>query len=223
MDRTEVEYLLRSIRSDIKQYRFIVGELHRYFSKGNIKLLEIGAGSRVIKNLIPKNITYHSLDFGKEHTYQFNLDDGNFPIKNVVYDIIVCTETLEHVMYPHRIMNEMLRVAKKDAIFFISQPNEYNFLQRIYYLMAKKPAITDETYRIVEKHQHIHRPRVEDIIKFISTYLRIEKIWYIWQSRQSGHGKFKAAARIIDKFIGKLAYLLPSLFSRLVLIKARKK
>ena len=126
-------------------------------------------------------------------------------------------------MYPHKVIKEILRVSKKEAIFFISQPNEYNFLQRIYYLMAKKSVITDETYRIVEKHQHIHRPRVCDIINLVSTHLKIEKVWYIWQSRQSGHGRFKKIAKSIDRIIGKLAYLSPSLFSRLVLIKARKK
>lgn len=222
MNNLEMQELLNNIRSDVKQYKPIVIELHKNFSKGNYKLLEVGADTRTIQNLIPKNITYHSLDFGKEHTFPFNLDDGKFPIKDNTYDIIVCTETLEHVMYPHRVMKEMLRVAKKGAVFFISQPNEYNFLQRIYYLMGKKPPITDETYMVVEKHQHIHRPRVCDIINLISTHLKIEKVWYIWQSRQSGHGKLRAVARGVDKLIENLASVQPSLFSRLVLVKARK-
>jgi len=220
--KPELRSLLNRIRSDVKQYKPIVLELHRNFNKCKYKLLEVGADSQAIKELIPRNIIYHSLDFGKEHTYSFNLDEGKFPIKNNTYDIIICTETLEHVMYPHKVMKEMLRVAKKGAIFFISQPNEYNFLQRIYYLMAKKPAITDETYSVVEKHQHIHRPRVEDAIKLVSTYLKIENVWYIWQSRQSGHGKFKLLAKSIDNIIGSLANLFPNLFSRLVLVMAKK-
>lgn len=220
MQEDKLKAKLDKIRSDVQQYRFIVKELYEKFSDGEYKLLEVGADTRIMKRLIPKNIIYHSLDFGKEHTYPFNLDDGKFPIKDKTYDILVCTETLEHVMYPKRVLKEMLRVAKDSATFFISQPNEYNFLQRIYYLMAKKPKITDETYMVVEKHQHIHRPRVCDIINLVSEQLRVEKVWYIWQSRQSGHGNLKAIAKIIDQGIAGLANFLPSLFSRLVLVKA---
>lgn len=222
MNNSELGAIMGKIRSDVKQYRPIVLELYKNFNKGNYRLLEVGADTRTIKDLIHKYIKYDSLDFGKEHTYPFNLDEGKFPIKDNVYDIIVCTETLERVMYPHKVMKEMLRVAKKGAVFFISQPNEYNFLQRIYYLMAKKPFITDEPYMVVEKHQHIHRPRVKDIINLVSSHLKIEKVWYIWQSRQSGHGRLKVVAKGVDNLIAYLANVNPSLFSRLVLVKARK-
>jgi len=84
MDKTKIQYILNKIGPDTGQYKFIVSELYEHFSKKNLKLLEVGADSRVIKDLIPKNITYHSLDFGKDHTYSFNLDNGRFPIKDEV-------------------------------------------------------------------------------------------------------------------------------------------
>jgi len=223
METAELERLLREIRSDVKQYRYIVEDLHKNFRGRAFKLLEVGAGSCLIKPFVPDNISYHSLDFDESHTFSFNLDDGKFPINDCQYDIIICTETLEHVMYPHNVMSEMLRVAKDDAVFFISQPNEYNFLQRVYYLLAKKPPLTDEPYLLVEKHQHIHRPRVKDAISLVSKYLKIKRFWFIWQSRQSGHGKLKFVAKFVDSIIIFLARIYPSMFCRLVLMRGVKK
>ncbi|MBM3232440.1 class I SAM-dependent methyltransferase [Candidatus Pacearchaeota archaeon] len=223
MNDRELQSILGKIRADVKQYRPIVTELHKNFSNGKYKLLEVGAGARLIKDLIPKNIIYHSMDIDDEQTYPFNLDEGRFPIQDEVYDIIVCTETLEHIMYPHRVLKEMLRVAKKGATFFLSQPNEYNFLQRIYYLVGKKPTLTDETYMVVEKHQHIHRPRVKDIFKLFSNYIKIDKYWFIWLSKLSGHGgRLRGVARIVDNSLAPLASLWPSFFTRLVLVKGHK-
>lgn len=213
----------QSIRSDVKQYIPIVEELNKDFNKGRYKLIEIGANAHLIKDLMPKNITYHSLDLEGDNTYNFDLDNERLPIKNNTYDIIVCTETLEHTLYPHRIMKEMVRIAKKQATFFLSQPNEYNFVQRIYYLIGKKSMITDEPYMIVEKHQHIHKPRVNDIFALFSVYIKIEKHWFIWNSRYSGHGKrFRIIIKAIDGIISTMANVMPSLFTRLVLVKGVK-
>ena len=74
---------------------------------------------------------HYYFDKNKKHDYNFNLDDGKMPIKNNSYDVIVCLETLEHTMYPERILLEIKRIAKKNALIFLSMPNDYNFVQRI--------------------------------------------------------------------------------------------
>jgi 2-polyprenyl-3-methyl-5-hydroxy-6-metoxy-1,4-benzoquinol methylase len=169
-----------------------------------------------LKNHLPQKFTYHTLDLGKENTYNFNLDSGRFPIKDNTYDVVICMETLEHVMYPEGVIQEIKRIAKKDAIFFFSLPNEYNFIQRIYFLFGKKTMV-DEPFQIVEKHLHIHKPRVKDVINIFSKNFTIERIEYVWQSRRSMRSK---VARIVDKILNNtLAKIYPSLFSRLVWVK----
>jgi len=186
-----------------------------------IKLLEIGAGNMEVKELLPKNIIYHSMDFGNEnnptlnkknkYTYLFNLDNPRIPIKDNSYDIIVCFETLEHVMYPKRVLKEIKRIAKKNALLFFSLPNEYNFVQRLYYLFAKK-TMCEEPFEVVEKHLHIHKPRVKDIISFFSEF-EIRKVYYVWQSVKM--------PSIVDDAINVIGKVFPSLFSRIVIVRAR--
>ena len=42
------------------------------------------------------------------------------------FDTITCTEVLEHVLYPRRVINEIYRVLKKGAYVFISVPYREN-------------------------------------------------------------------------------------------------
>jgi SAM-dependent methyltransferase len=205
-----------------RHYEILLKYLYKYQNLDRpVKLLEIGAGNMEVKGLLPKNIIYHSMDFGNEnnptlnkqnkYTYMFNLDNPKIPIKDNSYDIVVCFETLEHVMYPKRVLKEIRRIAKKNALLFFSLPNEYNFVQRSYYLFAKK-TMCEEPFEVVEKHLHIHKPRVKDIISFFSEF-EIREVYYVWQSVH--------IPGFIDKAIDFIAKICPSLFSRMVIIRAR--
>ena len=189
-------------------------------SKKQIKLLEIGAGSRILKKFLPANIIYHSLDYTGEQTYLFNLDCGRFPINDKSYDIIVCLETLEHTMYPKKVLKEINRIARCNCVFFLSMPNEYNLYLRFLYLLGKKNwAEEKEPFRVVENHHHIQKPRVKDILGLFKEYFEIEEISYFWYSNLA---KKKNYLRFIDNLFQSLAKVMPSLFTRLVVIRARK-
>lgn len=205
------------------QYHSVI-EFAKSLKNRKINLLEVGAANMRLKNWLPPNIEYHSMDFGSQHnpslnskneyTYLFDLDSGNMPIKDEKYDCIVCFETLEHVMYPDRVMKELKRISKRDAIFFLSLPNEYNFVQRIYYLFGHK-TYCDEPFQIVEKHLHIHKPRVEDITTLFGKYVLIQKVEYLWQSTKLPNW--------LDKSVNLIAQIFPSLFSRMVIVSGKKR
>lgn len=212
------------IGSTENHYRLAINEILKIDKNKKIFILEIGPGPMILKKFLSKNFIYHTMDnasdFWKEkYTFDHNLDGGKFPIKDRSYDVVICLETLEHIMYPEKVLKEILRISKKDAIFFFSMPNEYNFVMRYYYLIAKKTKV-DEPFKVVEKNLHIHKPRVKDIINLFSKYFKIEKIDYIWQSRLS---EKSLLAREIDKFVQKLAELYPDLFARTVSVKCRRK
>lgn len=204
---------------DNHQYGIIYSKIKEIKSK--VKILDIGASQNFInlKKHLPKNFIYHTLDFGPQYDFNFNLDKGKLPIKGDSYDIIICTETLEHVMYPERVVKEMIRVAKKNATFLISLPNEYNFIQRFYFLIGKKSSM-DETFQTVEKHLHIHKPRVRDILSLMSRNFKIVDVDYIWQSHLS---HFSVLAENLDRIINLFARIWPSVFTRLVLVTAKNK
>jgi len=183
------------------------------------KLLDIGAREKELKNVLPKNIQYFSLDIVGKQDYICDLEKEKIPVKKESFDIVICLETLEHISNPYKAMKEILRIAKKDALFIMSMPNEYNFILRFYYLIGKKTDM-QKPFKIVSKHLHIHTPRVKDILSFFSEYIKIEEKYYYWQSQAS---KTNNLAYSVDKLINQLAKIYPSLFSRIVVIKGKRK
>ncbi len=188
--------------------------------KSNVKILDVGANGGLPMNF-SENITYTTLDIEKNPDIKHNLDKFPFPIEDNQYDIIICLETLEHSLYPHKVMKELIRISKPNAIFLVSMPNEYNFWCRINFLFGRKTMV-QEPFRVVEKHLHIQLPRVKDIIEFYSEYLDVEEMDYQWYSNLSGTNN-NFFLKFIDWSINKLAKVLPSLFTRTVVIRGRSK
>ena len=180
------------------------------------KLLDVGAQAHIIKNYLPSNIIYDTLDYsneyGKKNTFIHNLDNFPIPIKDNSYDIIQCSETLEHTMYPHKVMKELIRIAKPDALFLISLPNDYNIVMRIYYLLGIKKT---PPFRIIEEHQHIHTLRKKDTLGFYNKYLNIEKIKYTFCFKNYVLFK-KRGLGILNFIFNFLSPIIPSLFARIV-------
>jgi SAM-dependent methyltransferase len=206
------------IPSDRLQNKIAFDFLQNKFGTENKKMLDIGGADRLLEKFIPKNVKYYCLDV-KEYgdikpDFLVDLDKEKIPVKNNFFDIILCLETLEHTMYPKRVLKEILRVSKKDSLFVFSLPNEYNFLQRLYYLSGIKRE-TEIPWEVVEKHQHIQKPRVEDIFALFSDDFKIEKVKYNWESRSSGNSNF---FKTIDKIINYFSEIIPTLFARDVIL-----
>jgi SAM-dependent methyltransferase len=216
---------LKNLRSDCGQFILPIKTLQKLSQDKKFKLLDVGAAESLIKKFLPKNIEYSSLDCIGEQDFVHNLDKFPIPIKDNSFDIIVCLETLEHTLYPHKVMTELKRIAKPNALFLLSMPNEYNFYCRLNFLIGKKTDV-QEPFQVIEKHLHIQLPRVKDLIKFFSSYVQIEEIDYQWYSRTGGHNlNFKGKFFVfVDKMINKFfTRLIPSLFTRTVVVKGINK
>lgn len=186
------------------------------------KLLDVGSADNLLKNFFPKNIEYFSLDVDNkdiEHNFVVDLDKKRIPVKDGFFDIILCLEVLEHTCYPERILKEFLRITKKNSVFIFSLPNEYNFLQRLYYLFAIKRK-TETPWKVVELHLHIQKPRIKDILALLSKDFKINKVEYNWESRTSSRNRLFV---YIDKFINILAKIYPDLFARDVILICMRK
>jgi len=200
----------------------VANEIRKMGSNG-LTLLDIGSDEEHLKELLPENIKYFSLDYKGNHNYVRDLDTLPLKIKEK-FDIIVALEVLEHTQKPAEVMKELLKLAKPNSKFFLSMPNEYNFYNRLNFLIARKTSV-QELFKVVEKHLHIHQPRVKDILNFFSLYISIEKATYCWYSRTSEHGKGinKKIFRAVDKIINRLSSVSPSLFTRNVLVIGHRK
>jgi len=212
---------MKELRRDCGQFKLPIKILQKITKE--VKLLDVGNddGTNEITEYFPNNIKYENLDIKKGSTIKHNLDNFPIPIPDNTHNIIMCLETLEHTLYPHKVMEELIRISKPKAMFLVSMPNEYNFWCRFKFLLGKKTMV-QEPFRVVEKHLHIQLPRVKDIIEFYGTYLDIEEIDYQWYSTRSAYNN-KFLLKIIDNVINYLAKIFPSLFARSVIIYGVKK
>ena len=194
--------------------KIILNLIQKYSKKKKTSLIDIGSGDKFIKNYLPKNIKYVSLDINPKNKPDILCDlNKEFPIKKDTYDFVVCTEVLEHTLYPRKIIKEIKRITKQEGIIIITLPNEYNFYLRLKFFLGIQNN-TEIPFRNELWMNHIHKARVKDLIKLYHEEFNVKKITYSWDSF-SGN-KFYL---YLDKFIRNI--LLPiskNLFSRSVIM-----
>ena len=103
------------------------------------RLLDAGAGMMPFKELIIKRgLSYTSHDFGKYNggenwgvskaelwdstKCEIISDISNIPVENNSFDYILCTEVLEHVFNPEKVIVEFLRIIKPRGQICITIP-----------------------------------------------------------------------------------------------------
>lgn len=92
-------------------------------------LLDVGCGEMPFRPLIPGGVRYRgvdveeSLSFGmKKHVDLDYFDGYNLPFQDDSFDVALCTEVLEHVEEPARLVREMLRVLKPNGVLLATVP-----------------------------------------------------------------------------------------------------
>ncbi len=58
------------------------------------------------------------------------------PLETSSFDVVVCTEGLEHMLAPHELVLELLRVTRPGGYLFLSVPNIHNFYSRLQFLFT---------------------------------------------------------------------------------------
>lgn len=131
-------YLKHTSQDPIRQwtinslYKAIIGGLNNL----NVStILDAGCGEGFIldrlqeaqigKNLVGIDISKDAINLGKILFPKLDLRVGDItklPFKNNSYDVVICTEVLEHLKNPRKALKEMIRVSKKYLV--LSVPNE---------------------------------------------------------------------------------------------------
>jgi ubiquinone/menaquinone biosynthesis C-methylase UbiE len=100
--------------------------------KSGLKILDVGTGSSPYKYLFI-NQFYKTHDFQMLSPEQLLHKEGygqidyisdivNIPVENASFDVIICTEVLEHVPEPINAIKEMSRILKPGGIILITAP-----------------------------------------------------------------------------------------------------
>jgi SAM-dependent methyltransferase len=108
----------------MRSYRRILLDRDLEESKRYIKgiTLDVGGGRKRGDFKEPNNTTWVVLDSGREFCPSILGDAQNIPVKSNAVDCVKCTELLEHVEHPEKVLGEISRVLKPGGTLILSTP-----------------------------------------------------------------------------------------------------
>jgi ubiquinone/menaquinone biosynthesis C-methylase UbiE len=95
----------------------------------DFRVLDAGAGKAPFRNLFD-HVTYETADFGQvdNKTYaelDYVCDLTDIPVADESYDLVLCTQVMEHVPDPLAVLRELHRVLKPGGQAWLSAPFFY--------------------------------------------------------------------------------------------------
>lgn len=189
--------------------------------KPGSKILEIGCYTASLLDFLPKGVDYYGIDFDEgaiaiakskgAKVEKANLDNQEigFAFK---FDVVICSEVLEHTINPPRLMQNIKQLVKDDGFIIISLPNENTIYHRLMSLFGLGIDMC-----AFELYKHLHLPTIKQNKEFVNKYFRILKTDYHINPSAKG-SRAQAAGKILtlipDCLWFFLARLFPGLFAR---------
>lgn len=85
------------------------------------KILDLGCGYKPFQSLFP-NDQYIGVDMSLNSLADVIADNHNLPFKDNIFDIIIISEVLEHCENEYKVIDELRRVAKNEALVYLTLP-----------------------------------------------------------------------------------------------------
>ena len=86
-----------------------------------LKILDLGCGYKPFQSLFPGS-DYIGVDMSLNSYADVIADNHHLPFKNNVFDVIIITEVLEHCDNEYQVISELRRVAKNQALVYLTLP-----------------------------------------------------------------------------------------------------
>ena len=99
---------------------FIIQKARREIKSGT-KIIDIGAGRNKYKKYF-NDCDFKTQDFQQYGEIDYVSDIISIPVSDQSFDVIICTEVLEHVIRPDLGIAEMSRVLKPGGVAYITTP-----------------------------------------------------------------------------------------------------
>lgn len=114
--------------------------------KKTSKILDIATGQWYLLEIL-KDHWFDSLYGADLNGDSFKLDkkgynflqidaNKNLPYEDEFFDVVISSETIEHVENPRFFLKELYRILKKDWIFILTTPNLETIFSKIYFLLT---------------------------------------------------------------------------------------
>lgn len=124
-------------------------DVAKLVSRRESRILDVGCGSGVLgkilseKGHIVDGITispaeYETAKIYLDNTFIHNLETG-LPdaIETQTYDYVICSHVLEHIVYPDKLLGDILKVLKHGGILIVALPNIMHYKSRMKLAIGK--------------------------------------------------------------------------------------
>ncbi len=141
------------------------------------RYLDVGCGTALITRSLPSgtvgiDINPRNLQKAKQYAAQarFVLCDaeGTIPLRDQSIAVAICTESLEHLLYPLQALKEIYRVLKPKGVLVGSVPGR-SPIWKLRWTSRSRDSFNEEPY-----HKHYNRDEVKMLL---SPYFHIEKLY----------------------------------------------
>ena len=169
-----------------------INEISKKYDEKGKTLLDVGAGHQPYKKFF-KKINYESCDsdhiineinydiLEAKHDFYCNINE-HIPKNDNHYDIILCSEVLEHVYDPESVIREIARILKRDGIFIATIPqsagehmlphNYFNYLEPGILYLLKKNNLKKIS---LEKYSGIYHSTGNLLNKLVNTVFSVDR------------------------------------------------
>jgi methionine biosynthesis protein MetW len=156
-------------RVELKDLR--VREILKEFMRGNrCKVLDIGCGDGSLLEPFCKCHECYVVDVSEVQlkkaqvkgirTYRTDLESGRLPFVDDFFDVVICSETIEHLIDPDNLLQEVHRTLRLGRTFILTFPNvnqPLSWLMQVVFDLPprfsaryKSPHVRDYTLRIIK-------------------------------------------------------------------------
>jgi len=141
------------------------------------RYLDVGCGTALITRSLPSgtvgiDLNPRNLQKAKQYAAQarFVLCDaeGTIPLRDQSIAVAICTESLEHLLYPLQALKEIYRVLKPNGVLVGSVPG-VSPIWKLRWTSRSRDSFNEEPY-----HKHYNRDEVKMLL---SQYFHIEKLY----------------------------------------------
>ena len=109
----------------------IEGAINSQISRVKGVLLDVGCGIKPYEKVFGKYVDkYYGIEYSPESGFRGNRADvagdaAEMPFADQSFDTILCTEVMEHVMHPEKVVAEFARILKPGGMVIITVPFFY--------------------------------------------------------------------------------------------------
>ncbi|MEM6641576.1 MAG: methyltransferase domain-containing protein [Bacteroidota bacterium] len=144
--------------ADIKRLKFIEEQLAEHQVESNASILDVGCGNGIISmhlgrlgyNVLGVELSEDALEVAKKNNdlknVEFRKENAeNLKIEGLSFDVVICSEVLEHLFEPENLLYPLHSLLKDSGIFIATVPNGVGprelLVTRPYISLRKVPAL----------------------------------------------------------------------------------